>query len=138
MVCDQHRVERLPVNTDPIGNDADRLYRRGVQAGEVSEQPVLMEREMLQHFLQCVDVVAHSDEPHYMSGNASGKSDEHVLGPFGQGRHPGQCDQPGVRLGGGKPRHLPIFAAPVKLALGRLQPKGLGPRDFAGAQWSTA
>ena len=48
---DQDRVERLAVGVEPVGDHADRLDRRGVEPGQVAQQPVLVQGEVLEHLL---------------------------------------------------------------------------------------
>ena len=52
---DEDGVERVAGGVQPCGDDADGLDRRGVQPGEVAQQPVLVLGEVLQHLLDRVD-----------------------------------------------------------------------------------
>ena len=62
MPRDQDRVQRLAVPVDPVGDHPNCLDRRNVQPGQVAEQPVLVQGQMLQHLLEGVDLLADPDE----------------------------------------------------------------------------
>ncbi len=102
---DQDRVQGLAVVVHPVGDHADRLNRGDLQPAQITEQPVLVQGEVLQHLLDGEHLLAAPDEPHHMPGDASRQGDQVVLRPVLQRGRPRQADQLGDRLGGQEPRH---------------------------------
>jgi hypothetical protein len=94
MLGDQHRVQRLTGRIEPGGDHADRLDRRGVQPVEVAQQPVFVDREVLQHLLDRVDLGADPDEADHVPGDAAGQRDQTLGRPVLQRHVPRQGDQP--------------------------------------------
>lgn len=121
MFGQQHRIQRLPVGSDPPGHHADRFDRGGLQAVQIVQQSVLVQRQVFDDLLGGVDLVTHADEPDHVTGDASGQGDQLVDRPVGQRRVPRLLQQPRVGLGGQEPRHLVILAR-----RSNVRPTGLG------------
>lgn len=95
---DQHRVERSAIGRRaPVGDHAHGFDCWRTHPGQVVQEPVFVERQMLDDFLGCQHLVAHPDEPHHMARDTAGKGDEMPMRPLRQGSVPGQSDQTCVR-----------------------------------------
>src|SRR5215212_8656871 len=110
VVGDQDRIEWSTVDVNPISNHADGLHRGCVQAREVTQQPILVDGQMLEHFLHRVNLGTDPHETNDVAGYAAGQSDEHVFGPFGERGLPREAQEPDIRLRGGEPGHRLIFS----------------------------
>ena len=72
MAGEDDRFEWFPIGGVTVGDDSDGLDGRGVQTHEVVQQPVLVDRQVLDDLLCGIDVVANGDESHHVAGDASG------------------------------------------------------------------
>jgi hypothetical protein len=104
---EQRARQLLPVRVDPAGHHPLCHHGGQVEALQVTQQPVLAERDVLDGLLHGVDPVPEPHHPHHVPGEAAGERDDVVLAPLLERDRPGQRDDRRVRSARDDPqRHV--------------------------------
>ena len=90
---DEHRVEFLPADAAPAGDDRRRLYAGRLQPDQVPQELVLAVRHGLADLLDGDDALGEVDEAHDVAGQTTGQRGEDLGGPLLQGRLPREVEQ---------------------------------------------
>ena len=127
MLGDEHRVELLPVQAAPTGDDRRRMHAGRPQSQQVAQELVLVVRHGLTDLLDRDDALGEIDEAHDVTGQTAGQRGEDLSGPLLQRRLPREVEQRRINR---RRRDLHGLGHGVILSgQGFLRPSGREPRS---------